>query len=288
MTWLLLSIITNTLLFLILKGFPKYGVNTLHGIVVNYLVAATTGFLLMGIPSYDTLVQGAGEVLWIPFVLGFLFITIFFTLARTAQVTGISVATVANKMSVVIPVVAAVILYEESLNRIKITGIIAALVAVWMTSQKSDGSKLNWQYLSLPVIIFIGSGIIDALVNHMQTTVPDKKVIPTLLSLAFLSALAFGVLAIAYRAIRLKEFVSGKSVLGGIILGIPNYFSIYAITKALDADLMESSELYPVNNMGIVVASAIGALLLFREKLSAMNWMGILLSIGAIALIAFA
>jgi uncharacterized membrane protein len=50
---------------------------------------------------------------------------------------------------------------------------------------------------------------------------------------------------------------------------------------------MESSAIIPVNNMGIVLFSSIMAWLLFREKLSVINWLGIFLSLGAIALIAF-
>jgi drug/metabolite transporter (DMT)-like permease len=287
MIWLLISILTNTLLLLILKGFEKYGVNTLHGIVVNYCVAATTGLCMVGFPETETLMNGAGDYLWIPVTLGFLFISIFFTIAKTAQSAGVSVATVANKMSVVIPVIIAVLLYDESLSWIKVIGILAALVAVWLTSKKQDGSEFNMRMLLWPVVIFIGSGIIDAMVNHLQRGVTDKSLIPFLLSLAFLSALTVGVCVVTYRAVKFKEYVSGKSILGGIILGVPNYFSIYAVTKALDANLMETSALYPVNNMGIVIASAVGALIIFKEKLSAVNWFGILISVGAIALIAF-
>lgn len=288
MTWLLVSILTNTLLLLILKGFEKYGVNTLHGIVVNYGVAATTGLCLAGFPEYETLIDGAGGQLWIPVTLGFLFISIFFLLGKTAQEAGVSVATVANKMSVVIPVLAAVVLYGESLDVLKVIGIAAALAAVWMTSKKADGAEFNRKMLLWPLVIFVGSGIIDAMVNHLQREVVDKSLVPFLLSMAFLSALTVGIFTVSYRAVRFKESVKMRSVIGGIVLGIPNYFSIYAITKALNENIMETSALYPVNNMGIVICSAVGALLIFREKLSVMNWIGIGVSVAAIALIAFA
>ncbi len=286
MIWLVISILTNTILLLILKGFAKYGVNTLHGIVVNYLVAGTTGLVLVGIPGPLAL-EGNDTPLLIAIILGFLFISIFFTLAKTAQLAGVSVATVANKMSVVIPVVAAVIIYQEQIGWIKILGIVAAMFAVWMTSKKAGSSGFNLKYALFPIIIFVGSGIIDALVNHMQMTVVNKDLIPFLLSLSFMTALCIGAVIIGYRTFRYKEDLSWKSVVGGIILGVPNYFSIYAVTKALDSGLMDTSAMYPVNNMGIVVCSAIGATLIFKEKLSALNWAGIALSVLAIGLIAF-
>lgn len=288
MIWLLISILTNTLLLLVLKGFEKYGVNTLHGIVINYLVAASTGLCLGGIPSLETFEVQTSGVLWIPILLGFLFISIFFTLAKTAQVVGISVATVANKMSVVIPVIVALYLYDENLNWMKATGIAAALLAVWMSSKKSAGVTFDPKYLFFPLIIFIGSGIIDALINHLQKTIPSQEIIPFLFSMAFSCAFVIGVFIIGYRVIRFSERITMKSMLGGIVLGIPNYFSIFAVAKALDAGIMDSSTFYPVNNMGIVVCSAVAALIIFREKLSTINWLGILLSVGAIGLIAFA
>jgi drug/metabolite transporter (DMT)-like permease len=288
MIWLLISILTNTLLLLILKGFERYGVNTLHGIVVNYAIAGTTGLLLKNIPAFTEVTAGTGSALWIPFVLGALFISIFFIIAKTAQTSGISIATVANKMSVVIPIAAAVFLYSEHLSYLKVAGIILALAAVWFTSQRSDGGQLNLRYLFYPALIFAGSGIIDALVNHLQKSVTAPQIIPFLLSVAFLSAFVIGLTVVLVRSVRGADKITVRSIAGGIILGVPNYFSIYAITKALDADIMQSSVLYPLNNMGIVLCSAIGAVILFREKLSLINWGGILLSVVAIGIIAFA
>jgi drug/metabolite transporter (DMT)-like permease len=287
MIWLLISILTNTSLLLILKGFERYKVNTLHGIVVNYIIAGSTGLFLKGIPDFDKVAAASGNILWIPFTLGALFISIFFVIAKTAQTSGISIATVANKMSVVIPVTAAVILYNENLSAFKIAGILLALVAVWFTSHKSDSKTIDTRLLMFPALIFAGSGIIDALVNHLQKTVTDVTVIPFLLSVAFLSAFAIGLTIVSFRAFKHKEAVTLRSVAGGIILGVPNYFSIYAITKALDSGIVQSSVLYPINNMGIVICSAIGAVLLFREKLSLMNWTGIAISVIAIGMIAF-
>jgi drug/metabolite transporter (DMT)-like permease len=288
MIWLLLSILTNTALLLILKSFTRFGVNTLQAIVVNYFVAGSTGLFLSGIPfPVSEIPQQAWW--WIPLMLGFLFISIFLLIAKTAQTIGVSSATVANKMSVVIPVLAAVWFYGESITALKIIGLLIAVVAVYFTSvpAKKEARK-TLHYFWMPALIFIGSGIIDALINHAKTTkiVPDAHV-PFFISLSFLTAGIIGVTVITIRIFRFHEKFQLKSVAAGIILGIPNYFSIYGITRALGCNIMESSALYPVNNMGIVALSAIGALLFFKEKFSILNWLGILLSLGAIALVAF-
>lgn len=291
MFWLLLSIFTNTALILILKSFRKFEVNTLQAIVVNYFTAGTTGILLKGIPLPVAEIPHQ-EWSWVPPVLGVLFISIFLLLAKTAQTIGVSVATVANKMSLVIPVLAAIIFYHESATALKIVGLIIAVVSVYLTSlppvkdaAETKSSKLK--YLWMPTVIFFGSGVLDALVNHAQMNLVPDSHLAIFLSLCFFSAGTIGITVILIRRIMLGEKFRAKSLLAGICLGIPNYFSIYGITRALDSDLMESSALFPVNNMGIVAVAAIGALLIFKEKFSAANWMGIVLSLGAIALITF-
>ena len=71
------------------------------------------------------------------------------------------------------------------------------------------------------------------------------------------------------------------------MIGVPNYFSIWCLLQVLKQYADNSSAIIPINNMGIVLFSAIVAWLLFRERLSAINWAGILLALGAIALIAY-
>jgi uncharacterized membrane protein len=84
-----------------------------------------------------------------------------------------------------------------------------------------------------------------------------------------------------------KKQFSPKALLAGIIIGIPNYFSIWFLGRVITEYKGNSSAIIPVNNMGIVLFSAIAAWLLFKEKLSFLNWMGIVLSVAAIALIAY-
>lgn len=287
MFWLILSIVTNTALLLILKSFPKFRINTLQGIVANYFTASALGFLLC------THRLPVGEMLhlnwsWVPPIMGLLFISIFLLLARTAQTIGVSVATIANKMSLVIPVTLAVILYHEQLEILQWAGLVIALIAVILSSLPPEKSNVPLgKHLLLPAIVFIGSGIIDALVNHAKKLpIPDEQ-LPLFISCCFAIAFAIGTSLIIFRVTRGKDKFEVKSVYGGIVLGIPNYFSIYGITRALGSDVMKSSALYPVNNMGIVALSAIAALIIFKEKFSSVNWIGILLSIAAIALIAF-
>ncbi len=284
MIWLLISIVCNTLLLLILKSFDRFGINTLHGIVVNYLTAGSLALYL----ASEQPAEANASWYWIPLVLGSLFISIFFLIARTAQTIGVSVATVANKMSVVIPVVLAILLYHDPVTFWKIAGMVIALLAVWLTTktneQQATGNSKNWLF---PVLIFFGSGIIDALINYAQQKAVPAEQSVRFIAYSFFAAFAIGAVILIIQLVRGSSKLAPRSILGGICLGIPNYFSIYALMRALQAGVFDSSTLYPINNMGIVALSAIGAFLLFREKLNRWNMAGIILAIGAIALMTF-
>lgn len=286
MIYLVLAVLCNSLLFLILKSFDRFRINTLQGIVVNYAVAGSLGLLLSPV-HFSFAALETKTWLWIPPIMGLLFISIFLLIARTAQTIGVSVASVANKMSVIIPVIVAILLYNDSTGFMKVAGIVLALVAVYFTSKKNDGSSLGLRQLFLPLVVFLGSGIIDALVNFAQQQSVSTADSPLFIACCFLMAFTGGVLMVSYQLLRKQTTLQPRALIAGIVLGVPNYFSIWCIIEALESNLMESSMLYPVANMGIVVVSTLAAFFIFREKLSPMNLLGIGISIVATLLIMF-
>lgn len=139
----------------------------------------------------------------------------------------------------------------------------------------------------MPLILFIGSGLLDALINHVQKThVTDENYNAYLIS-GFASAGFIGITVLLIQYVRGKQVFSFRNVLAGILIGIPNYFSIWCLVRFLKESPWQSSASIPVNNMGIVLFSSLVAWLLFKEKLSRLNWAGIALSLLAIYLIAF-
>lgn len=286
MIWLILSIATSSLLYVIFKYFQVFKVNTLHAIIVNYAVACITGFIAFGsYPNIDVIVSA--DWLFYALFLGFLFISIFNVMALTSQENGLSVAAVSGKMSLVIPVIAGFWLYDESVGWMKIVGILLALLSVYLTSIKSkSGLKFDKKLLYLPILLFIGSGVIDTTLKYAeQIHVPEGKE-PLFSALCFATAFIIGILVLIYEATQ-KRFLNLRSLGAGIILGVPNYFSIFFIIKALKNG-MESSVVYPINHVGTVLFTSILGILIFKEKLIPKNYIGIVVAIVAIVMIAFA
>ena len=287
MLFLTLGILCNVILLIVLKSFDKFGIPSLQGIVVNYFVAGTTALFFVGEPYTLSEVVHA-DFFPISLVLGALFISIFYLISLTAQKINIAVASVANKMSVVMPVIIAFMFYGDQVTILKIVGIILALSSVYLTTKPSESTeKKSGSLLLLPVAVFIGSGIIDSLINYANKRLihtPKEDALFT--GFGFYIAGCIGILWLLYMIVFKKEKFVWKSIIGGIVLGVPNFFSIYFILKALSCGVFESSQLYPIANVFIVILSSLAGVVLFKEKLSKVNAIGILLSVVAIGLIA--
>lgn len=269
------------------KLFERYKINTFQAIVVNYFTACVCGAL-----SYEETINTT-EIInskWFfgAISLGFLFIAVFNLMAFTAQRNGLSVASVAGKMSVIIPVLFGIYAYNESLGFQKIFGIILALIGVYLTSIKSKSSLKIGRSLWLPILLFIGSGIIDTSIKYIETTHVPKNGIPIFSATIFGIAAIIGTLILTYKVITNTFQFSIKNVIGGVILGVINYYSIFFLLKALQFEGLESSTVFTVNNVAIVMVSTLVGLFLFKEKISKKNWIGIFLAIISILLVTLA
>lgn len=287
MIYLLLSIASSSIIFLVFKLYDTFKVNTFQAIVVNYLIATTCGFMAYGksidltiIPSYD----------WFPgtLFLGVFFIVIFNLMAITTQRNGLSVVSVATKMSVVLPILFGLIYYKESSGILKILGIVLALIAVYLVSLKnsSEISKVKNNGLLLPILVFLGSGIIDTSIKFLEDSFVAEQDVPLFSAMIFLTAFVLGIAILFYQIIKNKQPLAFKNLIGGIALGIPNYYSIYFLVQALRHPTLESSTVFTLNNVGIVMVATLIGILFFKEKLSTKNWIGIAIAVVSIILIA--
>jgi drug/metabolite transporter (DMT)-like permease len=284
MIYLLLSILFSTFTVIFFKVFELKKVNTFQAIVFNYLSCTIAGNLF----ASNTIISPAFWLTpWFPFalILGFLFITIFFAIGRTAQEVSASASMVAAKLSVVIPVLFAVIFYNESLKGLQLLGIVMSLVSVYLMSASKDneGKKMLWL---LPLIVFAGSGAIDTLLNYVEQHFIPAYESAQIITSVFFVAFVFGTLFFVIQLLNQKAKFDPTSALWGMALGIPNYFSMYFLLKTLE--VYEGSFIFPINNIGIVAATALAARLLFAEHLNKRMLLGLGLALLAIALISLA
>ena len=83
--------------------------------------------------------------------------------------------------------------------------------------------KLNLAHLKYPIILFVGSGILDFGLKLNQLYLLGSSSFYSFVSIVFLSAFSIG---ICYALITKKFKFNKKNLIAGIALGIPNFFSI--------------------------------------------------------------
>lgn len=288
--FLIASIILTAWLTIAFKIVGRLGISNLQAIVFNYTVCVITGTVVNG--SFPVNASLAKEP-WLPWalVMGCGFISLFNLAAYTVQKIGVAATTVAYKLSMVIPFVFSIYLYNEDATGLKIAGVVVALLAVWLTTRPAEKNnnqqKVSWMIWAMPLLLFVGSGLLDAMIKYVEQAFINPGNQDVYLITAFCVAASVGWLILFYLFGTGRQKFSAKALVAGICIGVPNYFSIWCLLGALKGYSDNSSAIIPINNMGIVLFTALVAWFIFKEKLSATNWLGIALSLGAIALIAY-
>lgn len=287
MIYLILMVLLNAVVAVILKLFSRFRVDHLQAIIINYWVCVGTGSFFSGnFPLGASSLQQA----WFPLALlmGAGFILVFNLFAYCTKTSGITSATVANKLSLVIPVLFSIFLYSERLSVVHLCGIVLAFPAVYLASAPASGAQQQEKvHLGWIVLLFLCSGLLDTAMKYAQ-----QRYLPTQESQAvytihlFAVAGAIGTLILAFLLITGRQRLSLRNLAGGLVLGMPNYFSIYYLVRMLNSNFIKSSAMIPLSNIGVLFASSSFAILFFREPMNAKRWLGLALSLVVIVLLA--
>lgn len=278
MALVMLSALFGAVLFVFFKLFDRRKVPLLPAIVVNYLVA-----FLFGLVYSKPWAAGDISLLWMPSALqGGLFILLFQLIGLASQRIGISPTTVASKMSLALTVLITVLIFREQPSALAWSGIALAVLGVTFSSWGGGtrGAKGWWL---LPVIFF-ASAISDVLINAAQrtrVTPMTEAVFPTMI---FGFAALFGLGWLVFRTDR-GALLHPRTWFWGALLGGVNYGSIYFLVLALSRGGLQASIVFPLANVGVILIGTAASVVLFKERLHLVHWVGIALSIVALCLI---
>lgn len=302
MLFLALSILLSVLLLLNFRLFPHYEVNTFQAIVFNYLVCFLTGWLLLPAGQSFT-IDFAQTWTWLALGLGVGFILTFLLSGASTQRMGITATSLANNVSLVIPVCFSLFVFRtggKAFDALNYLGLALAVVAVGLSTykpeppvtdsdlaNKSATRRLGASVL-LPVGVFLFYGATNTMINYMNLRyIPsaDKTIQVTLTMVV--GAIVAGLLMLLVRLIQGREMFQPKSLIGAMTLGVPNFLSFYTLLLALSAFGGNGAFVYPLYNIGVILLAAGMAALFFREPLSTANKTGLALAVLAIGLISW-
>jgi drug/metabolite transporter (DMT)-like permease len=282
MTFIFLSVLCSVLVSVLLKFARQRQIDVGQAVAWNYVTtSALTAWFFH--PSMDTL-RGPG-VPWIALLgLGLLLPTIFLALAASVRHAGIVRSDAAQRLSLLISLLAAFLLFGEQPGALKAAGIGLGLLAlacmVWRGGAAAGNGAGAWHW---PLAVFGGFGVIDILFKQIaQAGVPFAVSLQGVFALALLVAFAlFG-----WRCLRGRARPTLHDTVAGLLLGLANFGNILFYVLGHRALPQHPALVFASMNLGVVALGAVVGTLGFRERLSRVNAAGLVLAAAAILLIA--
>ena len=297
MSFVLLSVICSVLVSVLLKLARRYAVDVGQAIAWNYVVASALTLWLLPVPLTAWHAPGAA---WLALVgLGVLLPTIFLALAASVRHAGIVRSDAAQRLSLLLSLLAAFVWFGEELSALKAAGIALGLLAllgmVWrqglpaidggLAQVHADGRGApapiaRWLY---PLAVFVGFAVIDILFKQVALT---GLALGAALQAMFALALVVAFALQCWRCARRKTRFTLRSAMAGLLLGLFNFGNILFYLRAHRALPQHPALVFTSMNIGVVALGAVVGLLVFREHLSRTNLLGVALAVVAIVLVA--
>lgn len=276
MIYLALSIFCSVTVGVLLKLSKRYQINIPQAITWNYLFAIGLSAFFFR-PDLNELNVSAIHI-----ILGVLLPTIFIFLALSVQRTGLARTDIAQRLSLFISLLATYFIFKENYSTLKYCGIAIGFLAIIFTLYRKSSVQVHYTDWLYPLLVFVGFGVIDVCFKLISQYTTSSLFI--IFCIAFLLSLCY----ILYLAIVKKMKLQLINFTCGCILGFFNFGNILFYMKAHRAMANDPSIVFAAMNMGVIVCGSLIGVLIFKERLSKLNYFGLGLALSAIILITLA
>jgi len=277
------SILTSSLLVLLFRIYDQYKFPLLPVITINYFVCIILGIL--SIPNLSIALQAYtfGSAL-LAIVQGVLFISIFFLIGKGAQSLGLAYTSIICRVSVVMVVLLSWLAFQEPLSAQKSIGLLVAIGAIVLLNwQELKNKESGNEHILLALLLFAGNGLIDCVFKCYDVWYKNE------ISQRLFSLTVFGTAGIIGTLITLKDLALKKIswdwrwLPAGIILGVPNHFSLVFFLAAITS--LPGTQVFPANNIGVILLLTIIGVFFYKENFDRFKQLGLLAAVLAIVLI---
>jgi len=280
MIYLILSVTCSVTVSVLLALARRWHIDVRQAVAMNYVVASCMCLAVLQ-PSLTDL-QSPATPWGILVVLGVQLPTVFLAMAASVRHAGIVRSDAAQRLSLFIPLLAAFLLFGESLSSQKLLGIavaFAALICLIGRAQHTDADSVGTgRYVWLwPLAVWLGYGIADVLFKQVARA---GTAFPGGLLAAFIVA---GIVIFSYLlAIRVRW--GWRHIGAGVLLGLMNFGNIVFYIRAHQHFPNDPALVFSAMNIGVISAGTLVGAAVFGERLSARNWVGLALAVAAIVI----
>lgn len=272
---LLTSILCSVAVSILLKVARSKNIDVAQAIAFNYVMAG--GLTVALLRPDPTSLLNPSTPYWVVIALGVLLPSIFLVMAAAVRHAGIVLSDAAQRLSLVIPLIAAVVIFGEAIQGSKVVGIVLGLIALLcltLGSKKIDNQKNPKAVLWL-LGVWLGYGCIDVLFKQLSKSGAGFSS-----SLLVTFSLA-GLLLFGWLFARRTQW-QARNIWAGLLLGLLNFGNIYFYIRAHQQFPENPTLVFSTMNIGVITLGTLVGAGFFKEKLSIFSLIGIALAIGAI------
>lgn len=271
----------SVLVSIVLKYLKAKGFDVFQMIAWNYLSASILCYYWF--KTDLTHISFNHTPWWLILVLAVLLPSIFLCLAKSLQFAGILKTEIAQRLAVILSLLAAYFIFGEQFSQIKLIGVVLGIIAILAiiigqaTEQASKGINLKSALFLFSV--WAGYAAIDVLLKYSSSLGLQSAVT---LNLAFIGAF---ILSIAYIAITQPNW-QPKNIFTGLVLGVLNFANIALYVKAHMLFKETPAIVFAGMNILVVVLGVLSGVIFFKERLQAYTWIGLVSGIVAVLCLA--
>ena len=276
---LIIAVLCSVAVSVLLKVARKRHIEIQQAIAFNYIVALSLSWFLLkpdfkGLEFTDFIAQSENTPIFL--ALGILLPSVFIIMSKAVEFAGIVRSDAAQRLSLFLPILAAFLIFHETLSQSKVVGIVLAFVGLFcLLSKPNEQSAVDFRGVLGLVGVWFGYGIIDILFKQVAKS---GGAFPTTLFIAFSLAACIMFIYLLFKRTQWNV----ASFIGGIILGVLNFFNILFYIKAHQSFGSNPTLVFAGMNIGVICLGTITGALIFKEKISKVNWLGIAFSLCAI------
>ena len=267
MHFILLSMACSVLVSVLLKLAPRRGLDVAQMVTWNYLATSLLAAWILR-PSLEALRQPGApwpELLVLAFVLP----TLFLVLAAAVRHTGIVRTDVAQRLSLLLSLLAAFVLFGEQAGAQKLLGLALGLCAVVGILARPDPhaapGRNGWLLL---LTVWVGFAVVDVMLKRLAMAgTPSAPALLVAFALAFAGMLAWQ----GWRWWRQGVRPGLRHIGAGLLLGLVNFGNIVFYIRAHQALPDSPAVVFATMNIGVVVVGTAVGVLAFGEKTSRLN-----------------
>lgn len=259
MFYLLLAVLSSAGVALVMRLSLPFVKNNITMLSAGYFSCMCLSLLHASSVSFSIGADGAVSTIVLGIAGGALLLAGFIFLQLNVKINGVVLSGVFAKLGVLVPAAVSVIIFRERPELLQSLGFLLAVAAIILINFDNDGGKVK--SLTALILLLLSNGLADAMAKFFDE-LGNHSMEEFYLSFTFIVAFALSVILVFIK----KQKASAADLGYGLLLGIPNYYSVRFLTKAV----MEIPAFitYPTYSVATIILISTIGVLFFKEKLS--------------------